>query len=318
MATTKRATLLTENGGEVQDIVVLLGWSGSLAIINTNQEARSSANVRREDLYDSSADEGDVRDEEVDAALRDKLNAQLSGLLSFSRADTSVDAQQQQHQHQQQLDAAPGPAPDHDGDDDDAEDLAFSFRLFRDEAPSHKVVLEKDEALEKAGGGGFVVARRPTSYYLAEKPSQDAMASFRAAAVTPDHLLQDAGKRRWGLEKPWRVTNITISTRGVGMGLLNSHAEGPAVAGKESADGKKRPGKRRRIILRTRQKARKEREEAEKLKLVEKEQHIIDKKKRLNREKKLKRRAKEREKKHTMKGEGQASEPGSSRATSPE
>lgn len=274
--------------------------------------------MRREDLYDSSADEEDVRDEEADAALRDRLNAQLSGLLSFGRADTSVGAQQQQQEEQQQQ-QGPDAAPDHHGDDGDAEeDLAFSFRLFRDEAPSHKVVLERDDALEQTGGGGFVVARRPTSYYLAEKPSQDAMAGFRAAAVTPDYLFQDARRRRWGLEKPWRVTDITISTKGVGADSLNRHAGvPPTAAGAESAGGRKRPGKRRRIILRTRQKARQEREEAEKLKLVEKEQHLMDKKKRLNREKKLKRRAKEREKKHA-KGEGAASEPGSSRATSPE
>lgn len=241
-------------------------------------------------------------------ALRDKLNAQLSGLFDFSFADTSNDAQQQNQDQQQQQQP--------ENVDDAAEDLGFSFRLFRNEAPSHKVVLEQDDGLEQAGEGGFVVARRPDSYYIAEEPSSDVMTKFRATAVTADYLFQDAKKRRWGLEKPWRVTSITVTTKSAGEDLASSHAEAAATA--ESANRKKRPGKRRRIILRTRQKARKEREEAEKSKLVEKEQHLQDKKKRLNREKKLKRRAKEREKKLGSKGEGAASEHNSSRATSPE
>ena len=263
--------------------------------------------VRREDLYDSSADEDDVRDDETDAILREKLNAQLSGLLGVSFTHTSDDVQQPQ----QEPDDPGGATGDH------GEDLAFSFRLFRDEAPSHKVILERDETLEQAGGGGFVVAKRPTSYYVAEAPAPDTMAKFRSVAVTADHLFQDARQRRWGLEKPWRVTRITV-TDGT-LQRLEGHV-GDATAGR-SADRRKRPGKRRRIMLRTREKAKKERAEAEKLKLVEKEQYMKDKKKRLNREKKLKRRAKEREKKlATKEGEddGVGSDQDSGKDTSPE
>ncbi|RYP20609.1 hypothetical protein DL765_002680 [Monosporascus sp. GIB2] len=271
--------------------------------------------VRREELYDSSTDGEDSRDEEVDAALRAKLRAQLSGLLDFSfppAADTSRgDAPQQQ---QQRDGAAVGDDDHHQAERE--EELAFSFRLFRDEAPSHKVVLEQDEAPPQAGGGAFVVARRPTSYYLADEPSPDAMARFRAAAVSPDHIFRDAGRRRWGLEKPWRVTTITITA---------NTATGAAAGGDELGSGrgveagkKKRPGKRRRIILRTREKARREREEAAKQQLVEKELHLKEKKKRLNRERKLKRRAKEREKKLASKDGGDAGSEHSSRATSPE
>ncbi len=259
--------------------------------------------MRREDLYDSSIGEEDNRDEVVDSALRDKLNAQLSGLFNFSFADTSNDVQQPQQ-------------PDDNVDQATAEgNFAFSFRLFRDEEPSHKVVLDRDEALEQTGGGGLVVGRRPTSYYVADKPSPGAMAKFRAAAVTSDYLFQDAKKRRWGLEKPWRVTTITV-TRSAGGDPTHHSGEDEAEA---SEYRRKRPGKKRRIILRTRQKARKEREESEKQKLTEKEQHLKDKKKRLNREKKLKRRAKDREKKLSVKGDdGVASEHGTSRGTSPD
>ena len=266
--------------------------------------------VRREDLYDCSADEDDIRDDEADAVLREKLNAQLSGLLDVSFADTSDDAQQQQQQ-QQGLDDPDGTTSDH------AEDLAFSFRLFRDEAPSHKVVLERDEAPGQAGEGGFVVADRPTSYYIAEAPPPHVMAKFRSVAVTADHLFQNAKKRRWGLEKPWKVTSITV-TDGTRR-RLEGHVEDTAT--RVSTDRRKRLGKKRRIMVRTREKAKKEQEEAEKVKLVEKEQHLKDKKKRLNREKKLKRRAKEREKKLATQEDGDdgaGSDPDSGKDTSPE
>ena len=270
--------------------------------------------MRREDLYDSSADEDDARDSEVDAALREKLNTQLSGLLGFGFADTSNDAQQSRQK--------PDKSNESDEPDgataDPAEDLAFSFRLFRDEAPSHKVILERDEASEQSGGGSFVVAKRPLSYYVAEGPTPNAMTEFRTAAVTADYLFQDAQKRRWGLEKPWKVTSITV-TNSVGR-QLEGHAKDATIA--RLADRKRRPGKKRRVMLRTREKAKKEQEEASKLKLVEKEQHVKEKKKRLNREKKLKRRAKEREKKQLANrddnDDGGGSDHDSNKDTSPE
>ncbi|RYP51374.1 hypothetical protein DL768_003302 [Monosporascus sp. mg162] len=261
--------------------------------------------VRREELYDSSVDGEASRDEEVDAALRAKLCAQLSGLLDFSfapAADTSRD-DAQRLQQQQRDGASVGDDGYHQAER--GEELTLSFRLFRDEAPSHKVVLEQDEAPEQAGGGAFVVARRPTSYYVADEPPPDAMARFRAAAVSPDHIFRDAGRRRWGLEKPWGVTTITI-TANTATDAAAAGGDEPGSGQGEEAGKRKRPGKRRRIILRTREKARREREEAAKQQLAEKELHLKEKKKRLNREKKLKRRAKEREKKLASKDGGDA------------
>ncbi|RYP79522.1 hypothetical protein DL770_006622 [Monosporascus sp. CRB-9-2] len=274
--------------------------------------------VRREELYDSSTDGEESRDEEVDAALRAKLSAQLSGLLDFNfapAADTSHDDAQRQQQQQQRDGASVGDDGHHQAERE-GEELVFQFRLFRDEAPSHKVVLEQDEAPEQAGGGAFVIARRPASYYVADDPPPDAMARFRAAAVSPDHIFRDAGRRRWGLEKPWRVTTITI-TANTATGAAVAGGDEPGSRQGEEAGKRKRPGKRRRIILRTREKARREREEATKQQLVEKELHLKEKKKRLNREKKLKRRAKEREKKLASKDGGDAASEHTSRATSP-
>ncbi|KAI1406420.1 hypothetical protein F4819DRAFT_440393 [Hypoxylon fuscum] len=275
-------------------------------------EVPDAKRVRRENLYDSASDEDAIRDDESDSSLRGKLNAQLSGLLDLSFT-VEEDIETQQTPGSRMGDAAE--IPKEDGDSDKTGEEAFTFRLFRDEEPSRKVVLEPQNAgTEKGGDGAFVVARRPISYYLAEETPPDLGEKFRTAAVSADYLLKDAKRRRWGLEKPWKVTTITITADKRG-----TVPSGPISSDTMAQDGKKakkRPGKKRRIMLRVREKAKLEREEAAKQQLVEKGEHIKDKKKRLNRQKKLKRRAKEREKKQGTKNDGTSEQ--SSRANSPD
>ncbi|KAI1805457.1 hypothetical protein F4811DRAFT_515708 [Daldinia bambusicola] len=258
-------------------------------------EVPDAKRIRREELYGSTSDEELSHDEQCNSELRDKLNAQFSGLLDFSFVtDGAAEAQQ--------LSGSQADADENPKDEETFEkpqEEAFTFRLFRDEEPSRKVVLEPQNAsMEKDGNGAFVVAKRPISYYSSGEPSPDAMNRFRAAAVSADYLFQDSKVRRWGLEKPWKVTTIIITTNKK-IATPSGSASGNKTADVEKK--KKRPGKKRRIILRTREKVKKEREETAKRQLVEKEEHLKDKKKRLNRQKKLKRRAKEKEKKQGMK-----------------
>ncbi|KXJ92762.1 hypothetical protein Micbo1qcDRAFT_160570 [Microdochium bolleyi] len=286
-------------------------------------ELPDAKRVRREDLYDSSGSDGEGggRDEEADAALRSKLNAHLAGLLDLDIPATRDDTPARtkgldQSRHAQQLSSRPngddhgGAGEDEEMDaaaDDDEEPVEFAFRLFSGEDPSQKVVLDKqqDETADAVGGGGFVVPRRPDSHYIAQDPSGDALDRFRAAAVSFDYLLADAGRRgRWGVEKPWKVTTITVTTTrktkdGKGQALV-----GMIAGSGEPRTGKKRPGKKRRIVLRTRVKAKKEKEVAAQRHAVDKEQHALEKKKRLNRAKKLKRRAKAKEQKQQGEGGG--------------
>ncbi|KAI1651694.1 uncharacterized protein F4817DRAFT_323317 [Daldinia loculata] len=252
--------------------------------------------IRREELYDSASDEEALQDDQWDSTLREKLNAQFSGLLDLSFA-ADGDTRAQQVPESQVGNANENPK---DGDDvEEPQEEAFTFRLFRDEEPLRRVILEPQNAgAEKSGDGAFVVAKRPISYYLAGELSPEAANRFRMAAVSADYLFQDAKRRRWGLEKPWKVTTITITTNNK-ISAPDSSVGKNATADVEKK--KRRPGKKRRIILRTREKAKKEQEEAAKLQTVEKEEHLKDKKKRLNRQKKLKRRAKEREKKQGVK-----------------
>lgn len=198
--------------------------------------------------------------------------------------------------------AAPAPA-DQAGGGEDADEEEFEFRLFRDEAPgeSHKVVIQQNEDVAQ-GEGAFVVPRRPDAYYFAGAPDAAALQRFRHAAVSPDHILADAGRRRcWGLERPWRVVRVSVSGK-VLKGLMEGPAQSDGVKEEEDAKKRRRPGKKRRIILRTRAKAEKEKAEAARKFLEGKEEHLKAKKQRLNREKKLKRRAKDKEKKAAAAG----------------
>ncbi|KAI0885127.1 uncharacterized protein GGS22DRAFT_200186 [Annulohypoxylon maeteangense] len=274
-------------------------------------EVPDAKRVRREDLYESNSEDESMQDDQLDSTLRGKLNAQLSGLLGLNLEADGDDIAQ----------IPPGSriknaADDLVGDDEDAQksgEEAFTFRLFRNEEPSHKVVLEsQDIGTEKAGEGAFVVQKRPISYYLASEPPPELANEFRVASVSADYLLQDAKKRRWGLEKPWKVTTITITTnKKTAAPSGSTSSNGATGIGKQ----KKRPGKKRRIILRVRQKAKKELEENAKKQLVDKEQHLKEKKQRLNKQKKLKRRAKARELKQSMKGDGASEQ--NSRDSSP-
>ena len=192
--------------------------------------------------------------------------------------------------------------------DDEAREEEFEFRLFSTQNSTAKIVLKEDDIL--AGGeGGLVAPERPLSYYVASEATAEQLAQFEAAALTGDEVLERSKQRWWGMEMPWRVTSAVASTR---KNLNAGDAEnGDAMQIPDEGNRKKRPGKKKRIAVRTKLRAQRERDMATKKKLeeeerlkVEKEQHIMEKKQRLNRQRKLKRRAKEREKKGVPKTDG--------------
>ncbi|KAI1342020.1 hypothetical protein F5Y15DRAFT_330478 [Xylariaceae sp. FL0016] len=247
--------------------------------------------VRREDLYDSVSDEERSSDGDYEATLREKLNAQLSGLLDLSSTTVVGDTETTQSRHPHTAAVSGDSEIDHHAEQPDEE--VFAFRLFRDDEPSRQVVLSNDQDEALQGAGGFVIPKRPRSYYISGSPSPELSSQFERAAVSAEYLIEDSRRRRWGLEKPWRVITITVaSDQGDQSGDPTSQSGEKVLKGK-----KKRPGKKRRITLRIREKAKKERDEAIKQQSLDKEQHLKDKKARLNRERKLKRRAKAREQK---------------------
>jgi hypothetical protein len=203
----------------------------------------------------------------------------------------------------------PGPAPpgndveEHDGGVDGQpsdEEGQFEFRLFSTSAPQ-RIVIAPDELKEQ---GGPLISTRPISFYVRGKLSPEELERYRIAAVTGGDILEESRKRAWGLEVPWRVRTIVVSAGSKATGSKSSQSGGTTgldgMAGE--ATGRKRPGKKRRIALRKKEKVKKEEES----KRMTKEEHVKEKKKRLNREKKLKRRQKEREKKAAGKGGSEA------------
>lgn len=180
-----------------------------------------------------------------------------------------------------------GSTEDQAEDDEDAADEEFAFRLFSTAKPTQKVVLEED--VEPQGEGGLVGPRR-LSYYVVTDLSARQRNEYDFAAVSGDEVLARSKTRSWGFELPWKVTTITVKRK----------ASPEDAKAKDGA--KRRPGKKQRISLRKRAKVKEEKAQQVAKKLVEKEEHIKDKKKRMNRLKKLRRRAKDKEKKQAGQG----------------
>ncbi|KAB5575875.1 hypothetical protein GE09DRAFT_607222 [Coniochaeta sp. 2T2.1] len=257
-------------------------------------EEPQAKRVRRDELYSSDAEEVVVSHggQEEDAAVRAKLNERLSRMFSL---DILAPGMPNSHESDEELPDAPEEGQDQD-------EPAFEFRLFSTTTGSAQkiVVADPDE------GDGAVLSLRPQSFYLKEDFTREELERFREVAVDYDDIVRGAQQRAWGLEVPWRVTKITVTSGKTTTSTLHKGTGSEVTS--EHPEKRKRPGKKRRIALRIKEKERKQKdeermareEEAAKQRLT-KEEHLREKKKRLNREKKLKRRQKEKEKKLTGK-----------------
>ncbi|ROW06022.1 hypothetical protein VMCG_04639 [Cytospora schulzeri] len=265
-------------------------------------EIPNAKRVRRDELYDSSSDaESNSHNGTEDAELRARFNEQLSNLLGLELS-------------------APEPASGHKADPDDAQrhdvteeheekhEEEFEFRLFstssKTAAPARVVLSNSDDEGEQ-GEGAFVVPTRPVIYYMAGEPTPEQREGYEHAAVTGEDIVAGAGKRAWGLERPWRVVKITMSTGKSANGPSNI-VKSTSAAKEQGDEGakRKRPGKKRRIAMRIKSKAEKAQEDQK----MSKEEHLKEKKKRLNREKKLKRKAKEKQQRLAAKANGEGGE----------
>lgn len=281
--------------------------------------------MRREDLYDSGSDRGgafEPGETEEDAELRAELNARLSSLISLNLITPPAGGDEGVFV----VDTEPPPVAKKDEQEEsdkaptqtqaEAEEAEFAFRLFSTSAPSQTVVLaSKDQ--DVASGEDVAFARRPISHYVRGELSAQEKEQFQLAAISAQDVLAAASQRAWGLEVPWRVTKITVAAKKGAQPVV-----GPAV---EAPDKRKktRPGKKRRIVLRIRDKKKQEEMGKKKAQLekrqsqmMSKEEHMREKRKRLNRERKLKRRQKEKEKKAAAGIEGGNEDDGKSEAGS--
>ncbi|ROW02639.1 hypothetical protein VSDG_01605 [Cytospora chrysosperma] len=267
-------------------------------------EVPNAKRVRRDELYDSSsdADSNSSQNGAEDAELRARFNEQLSNLLGLDLSPPEPAAEQDADPDSAQRQ---GGAEEHEGKHEEEE---FEFRLFstssKTAAPT-KVVLSASDDEGEQGEGAFLMPARPVTYYMAGEPTPEQREGYQQAAVTAEDILAGAGKRAWGLERPWRVVKITVSSgkspggpRGVVSATLTAKGQ------EDEGAKRKRPGKKRRIAMRIKAKA----ERAQVDQKMSKEEHLREKKKRLNREKKLKRRAKERQQRLAARGNGEGGE----------
>ncbi|KAL7903564.1 hypothetical protein HDV63DRAFT_364430 [Trichoderma sp. SZMC 28014] len=270
-------------------------------------EVPDAKRVRREDLHAS--EESSWSESEADAELEARLNAQIAKSLGLDESafrapkpqTTSLpivtkpkvdekkkdDELSSSDEESEPKTPAEGSPSKQGGEDDDE---VYAFRLFSAAGPAPQVVLENTNRVVE----GKMIRGRPLSYYLVTDLSAEKKQQYEMAAVSGEDVIERSKVRAWGLELPWRVTTIkATSKRGRG-------AEAVAHVEDDQPAKRKRPGKKRRTAMRIKARAKAQAEEAAKQKMVEKEEHVKDKKKRLNRLKKLRRRAK----KKTEKGGG--------------
>lgn len=242
--------------------------------------------MRRDELYGSDAEGDEVTLGQDDAATRAKLNERLARMFSLDVEPGVRDGGDSDEE-----------LPDVPADGEDQDEPAFEFRLFSTAGSAPKVVVKDQDE-----GDGTILSSRPKSFHLKEGFTPEELERFREVAVDYADIVRGAQQRAWGLEVPWRVTNIRLTT-----GKTTSAASQKGSKSKtatEEPGKRKRAGKKRRIALRVKEKERRQKEEERKAKeeqaakqRLTKEEHLREKKKRLNREKKLKRRQKEKEKK---------------------
>ncbi|UKZ83513.1 hypothetical protein TrVFT333_011322 [Trichoderma virens FT-333] len=281
-------------------------------------ELPDAKRVRREDLRAS--DESSWSESEADAELEARLNAQIARSLGIDesafRAPKPQDPLPVPTKHQANgskeddgLSSDSESEPKTPADDStfnqggEAEDEAYAFRLFSTAGPAPTVVLENyDRVVE-----GKLLRGRPLSYYLVTDVSPEKKQQYEMVAVSGEDVLARSKVREWGLELPWRVTNIQVTRKarpGEGANLTRVDDEQQAK--------RKKPGKKRRIAMRTEARAKEQAEAAAKQKMADKEEQVKEKKKRMNKLKKARRKAKRKAGKGENGGGGGESGEGSS------
>jgi len=248
---------------------------------------------------------------------RAKLNEQLSRLLSFDIPDSTATFAPRQ--------TSAGASDSEQPDREARQEGEFEFRLFSNDAAAAKVVLTTADKAGDPEGELQLVRPRPLSHYVAGELTTAEKEIFAAASVSGEDIIKRSAQRAWGLEIPWRVTKITASRKALlaltknapepipgRIGSSAHNADPNTIDATVAVTKRKRPGKKRRIALRTQdkirrqkeaasEKARNEKAEADEKQKLTKDEHLKEKKKRLNRERKLKRRQKERDKKQSAK-----------------
>jgi len=237
---------------------------------------------------DDPGEEGDM-DVEIQEVLRARMR----------RIYGSPNAVVRHEQDNGGMDEAEAEVESEDGEQE------FEFRLFASSNKQtsdggggvNKIVLGDDE--EDIGEGGFIRGRDPRVFIIGRAEGERKL-GFQQMSRSGEEVLRQANRRAWGLEVPWRVSVIRI----VGERKFGNTFDTPNNVEEDGGEAKrKRPGKKRRILLRGRRKKIEDDVERRRLDKERKEETEREKRTRRNREKKVKKKLKEKAKKTGM-GEG--------------
>lgn len=181
-----------------------------------------------------------------------------------------------------------------------------------------KIILEKDDDAEAPMGEGKLVRQRKDGWWMADI-TEARRKQFEDVAVGMEDIRRWTETRWYGWEKPWKVGVIHT---GLSPAEVAGAARTAAIARKlqldktsttermdldEKVKSKTKPNKKRRIILRSREKAAKEAAEAARIKTekerekkLEEDKDYAVKRNARNRERKVKRREREKRKKEAL------------------
>lgn len=177
-------------------------------------------------------------------------------------------------------------------DDEVEEEQGFEFRLFSNSTNTSaaRVVLEPEE--DNDGGGTFIRKDRDKNYYFATPATGDRKTGFETMAVSGETILAWRNIRARGLEVPWRVKTIKIHSSS--KLKPDGSTQVTVIVDDGEKDRKKcKPNKKRRVILREKQRKKEKLEEEKRKRNEGKEAAEREKKTRLNRAKKVKRKEKQ-------------------------
>ncbi|KAK7626089.1 hypothetical protein IWX49DRAFT_494112, partial [Phyllosticta citricarpa] len=241
-------------------------------------ELPEAKRVRRDELHSPASSPRSSPDPD----LTDLFRAQLESRIEL------VDAQPQGVVQQA-----------HGANDEGSEEEELEFRLFAgptksgggDAGPTAQKIRINSPDLENAEGG-FVKPNRPDSYYFTGVPSEELRRQLESTAVTGDQVTRWARQKWPGRALPWKVQTISLDKKAMkALGISGGMSTEPAAA------KKKRKGKKARIAIRTKLKARAEAKEAQEKAQAEKELAERAKRAKRNRDKKLKKRQRDKAKK---------------------
>jgi len=247
-------------------------------------EVPNAKRVRREDLYSASvSSRSSSPDEDVKALLKQQYENLYQPAANTS---SSLPTERVEVLRNDVFDEA-----------DSKEEETFEFRLFAKAAVGQSLSTEVPAQASRivlrspspaVGDPGFIQPRRADSYYFTARATGEEASAYESVAVSGEAVRAEQLRRWPGCELPWKVRTIKV---------LSTGSRKLSTVTATVTAGKKRAGKKRRIILRKRLVLEKARLAALSMSKGEKEAAEREKRTRRNREKKVKKKEKEKLKK---------------------